>query len=188
MKNQLKRMISAYLTRVESTQAAARQPGQEELSLKGSRGSGRLPFAPAKEGTNQGFTLIEMMIVIAIIGLIAGMVGLNVIKKLDESRVSATKIQIKQLGNTLDDFRRICGFYPTTDQGLDALLKAPSGRECKNYPSEGVLSSKKVPLDAWNKEYQYTSDGNKYVLKSFGSDGVEGGDGNNKDISSEDAE
>src|SRR5262245_30049920 len=114
---------------------------------------------------DQGFTLIEMMIVIAIIGLIMGLVGLQVTKKLDESRVSTTKIQIKQLGTALDDFRRYCGFYPTTDQGLDALLKAPSGRECKNYPAEGVLNAKKVPQDAWGNDYQYTSDGNKYVLK-----------------------
>ncbi len=140
----------------------------------------RLRAAPAAQ---EGFTLIEMMIVIAIIGLIMGLVGMQVIKKLDESRVSTTKIQIKQLGTTLDDFRRVCGFYPTTDQGLDALVKAPGGRECKNYPAEGII--KKVPQDAWNNDYQYTSDGNKYVLKSLGADGVEGGEGNGKDISSE---
>ncbi len=143
---------------------------------------------PLVNAAEAGFTLIEMMIVIAIIGLIMGLVGLQVTKKLDESRVSTTKIQIKQLQTALDDFRRICGFYPNGDQGLDSLLKAPAGRECKNYPAEGILSGKKVPQDAWNKDYDYQGDGTKYVIRSFGSDGVEGGEGPNKDISSEDAE
>jgi general secretion pathway protein G len=142
----------------------------------------------ARPRDERGFTLIEMMIVIAIIGLIMGLVGLQVTKKLDESRVSTTKIQIKQLGTVLDDFRRVCGFYPTTEQGLDALLKAPSGRECRNYDPEGFLKSKNVPRDAWDGEFMYESDGNKYKLRSLGSDRLEGGEGVNKDISSEDAD
>ncbi len=139
-----------------------------------------------RKTSEAGFTLIEMMIVIAIIGLIMGLVGLQVTKKLDESRVSTTKIQIKQLGTVLTDFRRVCGFYPTTEQGLDALVKAPSGRECKSYDPEGFL--KKVPHDAWDGEFVYTSDGNKFILRSLGSDRLEGGEGVNKDISSEDAD
>ncbi len=132
-----------------------------------------------------GFTLIEMMIVMAIIALIAGFVGTKVIRRYDESRVSATKIQIKQLGIILDDFRRVCGFYPTTEQSLDALVKAPtSGRLCKNYDPEGFI--KRVPEDAWLHEFVYISDGSKYVIKSLGADGKEGGEGFDKDISSED--
>ncbi|MGZ6309085.1 MAG: type II secretion system major pseudopilin GspG [Bdellovibrionota bacterium] len=131
---------------------------------------------------DQGFTLIEMMIVIAIIGLIMGLVGLNVVKKLDESRVSSTKIQMKQMGVLLDDFRRVCGFNPTTEQGLDALVNAPQGRECKNYEQ----FVKKVPKDAWGNDFIYTSDGNKYTLKSLGADGQEGGEGINKDITLDD--
>jgi general secretion pathway protein G len=83
--------------------------------------------------SNAGFTLIEMMIVLAIIAMIMGFVGSKVIRRFDESKVSATTIQIKQLQVILDDFRRVCGFYPTTEQGLDALVKAPVGRICKNY-------------------------------------------------------
>ena len=102
-----------------------------------------------------GFTLIEMMIVMAIIALIAGFVGTKVMRRYDESRVSATQIQIKQLGVILDDFRRVCGFYPTTEQGLDALVKAPTaGRLCKNYDPEGFM--KKIPQDAWSHEFSYT--------------------------------
>lgn len=132
-----------------------------------------------------GFTLIEMMIVLAIIALVMGFVGTKVIRRFDESKVSATKIQIKQLSVILDDFRRVCGFYPTTEQGLDALVKAPTGgRTCKNYDPEGFI--KKVPDDAWNHPFVYTSDSNKFKIVSLGADGKEGGEGFDKDISSDD--
>jgi len=133
-----------------------------------------------------GFTLIEMMIVLAIIALVMGFVGTKVIKRFDESKVSATKIQIKQLSVILDDFRRVCGFYPTQEQGLDALVKAPVGRICKNYDPEGFV--KRVPQDAWNRDFIYLSDGNKYTIKSLGSEGKEGGEGFDKDISSDDTD
>ncbi len=132
-----------------------------------------------------GFSLIELMIVIAIMALLAGFVGTNVIKKFDEAKVSSTKIQMKQLLVILDDFRRVCGFYPSTEQGLDALVKAPTGgRSCKNYDPEGFI--KKLPQDAWNHDFIYTSDSNKVLLKSLGADGKEGGTGIDKDISSDD--
>jgi general secretion pathway protein G len=131
----------------------------------------------------EGFTLIEMMIVVAVIGMIMGLVGLQVVKKLDEARVDTTKNQIRQLGVILQDFRRVCGFYPSTEQGLDALVKAPAGRECKNYDPEGFV--KKVPKDAWGFDFLYESDGNKFRIRSLGSDNQEGGDGVNKDISSD---
>ncbi len=121
---------------------------------------------------NKGFTLIEMMIVVAIIALVGGLVGTNVIKKFEESKVIATKIQIKQLGVILDDFRRVCGYYPSTEQGLDSLAKAPTvGRLCKNYDPDGFV--KKVPQDAWNNEFLYVSDGNKYTVTSLGPEGKE---------------
>lgn len=143
----------------------------------------RIRTAPAL--SKDGFTLMEMMIVMAIIALVAGFVTTKVMRRYDESKVSATKIQIKQLGVILDDFRRVCGFYPTTEQSLDALAKAPTaGRPCKNYDPEGFI--KRVPQDAWNHDFLYTSDGNKYILKSLGADGKEGGEGFDKDISSED--
>lgn len=131
-----------------------------------------------------GFTLIEMMIVLAIIALVMGFVGTNVIRKYDESRVTSTKIQIKQLATILTDFRRVCGFYPTTEQGLDALVKAPGGRTCKNYDPEGFV--KKLPQDAWNNDFMYESDGNKFKITSYGADGKPGGEGFNKDITSDD--
>lgn len=137
--------------------------------------------------SEQGFSLIEMLIVIALMALVGTFVAGNVIRKYDQAKVDATKIQIRQLGVILDDFRRVCGFYPTTDQGLDALVKPPVGRECKNYDPEGFIKEKKVPKDAWDNDFVYESDGNKYVLKSLGADNKPGGADVEKDISSDEA-
>lgn len=134
----------------------------------------------------KGFTLIEMLIVISIIAMVMGFAVTNIIKRYDEAKVSSTKIQIRQLGVVLDDFRRVCGRYPSTEEGLDALIKAPSSLNCKNYDPEGFLRDKRLPQDAWNNVFTFTSDGNKYIIKSLGSDGKEGGEGFAKDISSDD--
>jgi general secretion pathway protein G len=139
-----------------------------------------------KQTGREGFSLIEMLIVIALMALVGTFVAQNVISKYDQAKVDATKIQIKQLGVILDDFRRICGFYPTTDMGLDALVKGPAGRECKNWDPEGLIKDKKVPKDAWDHDFNYESDGNKYVIRSLGADGKPGGERFDKDISSDD--
>lgn len=133
---------------------------------------------------NSGFTLIEILIVLAIGALIMSFVGSNVIRRYDQARVDGTKIQIRQLGVILDDLRRVCGRYPTTEEGLDALVKAPATLNCKNYDPEGFIKEKRVPDDAWNRPFIYISDGNLYEIKSLGADGKEGGEGVNKDISS----
>ncbi len=116
----------------------------------------------------EGFSLIEMMIVLAIIALIMSFVGTNVMKRYDESKLSATRIQIRQLGVILDDFRRVCGRYPTTEEGMDALIKAPPTLQCKNFDPDGFIKDKKIPKDPWDKEYDFSSDGNHYVIKSLG--------------------
>jgi general secretion pathway protein G len=141
-----------------------------------------------KSNSQKGFTLIELMIVIAILGLLAALVGTNVMSKLEEAKASTTRNQIRQLGVVLDDFRRVCGFYPSTDQGLDALVHAPQGRECKNYDPEGFIKGGHVPKDGWDRDFLYESDGNKYVIKSLGADGQPGGTGRDADISSDDAQ
>ena len=133
-----------------------------------------------------GFTLIEMLIVISIIALVMGFAVTNIMRRYDEAKISATKIQIRQLGVILDDFRRVCERYPSTEENLDALIKAPAGLNCKNYDPEGFIKDRRIPQDSWNHDFIYTSDGGKYVLKSLGADGKEGGDGVNKDISSDD--
>jgi len=137
----------------------------------------------------EGFTLTELLIVIALIALIGTFVTSNVISKYNRSKVDATKIQMKQLGTILDDFRRECGFYPTTDQGLDALVQKPTnGRECKNYSPDGYIKGGKVPKDGFGNDFAYESDGNKYVIKSLGNDGKEGGEGVDKDLLSNEIE
>ena len=103
--------------------------------------------------------------------------------EVDEAKTTTTKAQIRELATTIEDFRRVCSFYPTADQGLDALVKAPGGRECKNYDPQGFI--KKVPLDAWDNPFIYINDGNKYLIKSLGGDGKEGGEGVNKDLDSD---
>lgn len=151
------------------------------------RGRNWLPGSPGAPRSNDGFTLIELLIVIAVIGLIGTIVTTNIMSRFNEAKVSSTKIQIKQLGVVLDDFRRTCGFYPTSDQGLDALIKKPGGRECKNYDPEGYIKGK-IPKDGFGNEFVYESDGNKYAIKSLGNDNKEGGEGVDKDILSTEIE
>lgn len=136
----------------------------------------------------KGFTLTEMLIVIALIALIGTFVTQNVISKYSRSKVDATKIQMRQMKVILNDFRRDCGFYPTTEQGLDSLLQKPAGRECKNYDPEGYIDGKSVPKDGFSNDFEYTSEGNKFTLKSLGNDGQAGGEGIDQDISSDDLE
>jgi general secretion pathway protein G len=134
-----------------------------------------------------GFSLIEMLIVIALIGLLGTLVAGNVIGKFNRAKVDTTKAQMRQLGVILDDFRRECGFYPLTDQGLDALVQKPAGgRECKNYDPEGYIKGGKVPKDGFGNDFLYESDGNRYKLTSLGNDGQAGGADLDADITSDD--
>jgi general secretion pathway protein G len=153
------------------------------ILLKGEKMNQKKTF---RQLAQDGFTLIELLIVIAVIGLIGTLVATNVMKRFDEAKISAAYAQMRQLGVVLDDFRRVCGFYPSTEQGLDALVKAPQGRECKNYDPEGFIKGGHVPKDPWGFDYVYESDSNKYVIKSYGSDGQPGGTGSAKDLSSDD--
>ena len=91
------------------------------------------------------------------------------------------------MGDILREYKRKCGRYPTTDQGLDALIAAPtSGKTCKRYPPNGFIDGN-LPVDPWDTEFDYTSDGKRYELISYGADEEEGGeDEADKDISSKD--
>lgn len=144
---------------------------------------------PSRGGRNlhereAGFTLIEMMIVVAIIGLIMGMVGLNVMRRFDEARVDTTNTQMRSLKMLLSDFKRVCGNYPTTEQGLDALAHKEAAPNCKNWTP--FIENGKIPQDAWGHDFIYTASGDNYEIKSLGSDGKEGGEGTAKDLSSND--
>jgi general secretion pathway protein G len=132
----------------------------------------------------RGMTLLEIMIVLVILGSMATILVTQVSKSLEKSRVQQAKILISEVGKALDQFNTDCGFYPTTDQGLAALVATPAGKTCANWGPESYI--KRVPKDPWKHDLVYTSDGQKYILRSLGRDGQEGGDGYNADISSED--
>lgn len=139
-----------------------------------------------KQLRNQkGFSLIEILIVISLIAVAGTFVVNQLLARLDEGNVSAAKIQINQFKQLLEDYRRYCSQYPTTDQGLDVLVAKPAtGPECPNYPASGFIQGGKVPTDPWGKDYMYESDGRTYVITSFGTDGREGGENFAKDIKS----
>lgn len=138
------------------------------------------------KNNEDGMTLIEMLIVIALIAMVGTFLATNLIGKFTRAKVDLTKSQMRALGQPLELFKRDCGFYPLTDQGLDALSKKPTGgRECKNYDPEGYVKGKKQLEDGWGNPFMYESDGSKYALKSFGADAKEGGEGVDADISSD---
>lgn len=133
-----------------------------------------------------GFTLIEIMVVVMIIAMLSTIVGVNVINRLDVAKRAGAAAQIRSLMTALDSFRLDCGVYPSTDQGLDALVAAPSSSSCRNYQEGGYLSGN-VPLDPWNNPYVYFSpglNGEDYTIESYGPDLQDGGEGKNADIES----
>jgi general secretion pathway protein G len=130
-----------------------------------------------------GMTLIEIMIVLAIVGGLMAVLGSRFIGQLEKSRVSNVKIQIKEISKQLDMYNTECSNYPTTEQGLQALIQSPGEDACPNWGPEPYL--KKEPKDPWNRTFIYESDGTSFTLKSLGKDKKEGGEGYDKDISSE---
>lgn len=130
-----------------------------------------------------GMSLIEILIALTLLALAGTFVGGRVFEQLQEGKVSSAKIQIKSLADRLKEFRRDCNFLPTTDMGLDALVNKPEGgRECKRYAPGGYIEGGKVPLDPWDNEFIYESDGKTFDIISLGADGVEGGEGADADI------
>jgi general secretion pathway protein G len=131
----------------------------------------------------RGMTLIEILVVLTLIGIVMGIVGGNYLGQGEKAKAKAAKIEIEQIGQTLDLFRLEVGRYPTTQEGLQALLTAPAGVPNWNGP---YWKKNTLPKDPWTNEYKYASPGQHgaYDLWSYGADGKEGGEGPDKDITS----
>ena len=128
----------------------------------------------------RGFTLLELLVVMVIIGLLAGYVGPKYFSQIGKSEIKATRAQIDGLGKAIDQFRLDVGRYPTTEEGLSSLIVRPANLT----KWDGPYLSKNVPLDPWGNAYLYKSPGEhgEYDLLSYGKDGQPGGEGEAADI------
>ena len=132
-----------------------------------------------------GFTLIEIMVVVVIISVLIGLVAPNILGRVDEARVTAAQADISMLDQALEMYRLDNQHFPSTDQGLEALIAKPSGSpQPKKWKPDGYLKKSKLPVDPWGNEYQYLSPGSAgpYDLYSFGADGKDGGEGYDADV------
>ena len=132
-------------------------------------------------GRGSGFTLIELLVVLMILGLLAGLVGPRVLKYMGGAKSDTARLQIEEFGAGLDLYHLEVGRYPTTEEGLEALSRAPTGVDNWNGP---YLKKKTIPMDPWGRPYRYRSPGENgdYDLYSLGRDNADGGEGEDEDI------
>ena len=136
----------------------------------------------------KGFTMIELMAMLIIIGLLATLVVTKVSDQIDKARVTTTKVNLKTLHQKIVEFALDNYRYPTEDEGLDTLIIAPS--DVTNYPPDGYLDTSEVPTDAWGNDFYYELNpetGGKFMITSWGADGEEGGEGYDADLHGDDA-
>jgi len=133
------------------------------------------------QGRQKGFTLLEILVVLVILGLLASLVGPQVFKQLESSKSKTAALQIQELSAALDLYRLEVGSYPSTSDGLNALIEAPSGASNWNGP---YLKKKVIRDDPWGMAYQYKSPGDHgdFDLFSYGADKKEGGEGDDRDV------
>ncbi len=132
-----------------------------------------------------GFTLIEIMVVLVIIAILGALIGPQILGRVDEARITAAKQDIRTLGTALDLYRMDNFKYPTTTQGLEALISKPDDPTVRNWKPDGYLKSRSLPTDPWGNPYRYLQPGTRggaYDLYSLGADGQPGGDGVDADI------
>ena len=130
----------------------------------------------------KGFTLLEMLVVLVIIGLVASLVGPQLLGRVDTSRVTAADAQIRILKGALDTMRLDVGRFPTQEEGLSSLIQPPADERSKRR-WQGPYLAEDVPLDPWGNAYQYKpKDSTSVILYSFGADGKSGGEGIDADV------
>ncbi len=136
---------------------------------------------------SRGFTLIELMVVIVILGILAAVIAPRIIGRTDEAKVTEARVQIKNFETALKLYKLDNGRYPTTDQGLEALVSKPTvGVIPRNWRRGGYLENTKIPSDPWGNPYIYASPGlhGDYDILSLGADGARGGEGFDGDVES----
>jgi general secretion pathway protein G len=136
---------------------------------------------PGDRSGEAGFTLIELLVVLAILGLIAAIATPQVLKHLGKAKTDAAKVEIRTIGSALELFALDVGRFPSTQEGLSALVERPAGLNRWNGP---YIRAKSAPIDAWGRPYLYRSPGEHgdYDLYTLGADGAPGGDGDNQDV------
>ena len=142
----------------------------------------------AKTETRKGFTMVELMAVLIIIGLLATLVVTKVATKIDQARVTTTKANLKILHSAVNQFKMDTGRFPSEEMGLEELLEQPS--DVENYEPGGYLETTEIPKDGWGNEFIYElfpESGKPFVIKSLGADGEEGGEDYDTDLHSTDA-
>ena len=135
-----------------------------------------------------GFTLIEIMVVIIILGLLAAIVMPRIVGETDRARYEQAKVQMRILEDALKRYKLDNGRFPTTEQGLESLVQKPTiGVVPRSWPTGGYLDKPEIPVDPWGNKYVYISPGQHgpdYDLKSYGADGIEGGEEYDQDVES----
>ena len=137
----------------------------------------------------RGFTLVEIVAVLIIIGLLAMVGAINYLGKTDKARVITTKANLKMLHSAVATFKMDTGRFPSEDEGLEVLIEAPA--DIRNYEPGGYLETTDVPPDAWGNEFiyqRYPESGKAFVIKSLGADNEEGGEDYDADLLSTDAD
>jgi general secretion pathway protein G len=142
----------------------------------------------AKTETRKGFTMVELMAVLIIIGLLATLVVTKVATKIDQARKTTTKANLKVLHSAVNQFKMDTGRFPSEEMGLEELLEQPS--DVENYEPGGYLETTEIPKDGWGNDFIYElfpESGKPFVIKSLGADGEEGGEDYDTDLHSTDA-